>query len=193
MIAMKPVNSLMLIALILLVPVALVAGCTSGSSATDTPSATATPAATVTPAATAKIPTAAPVPGNNVALQIRGMVSHPVNYSIGELRSYPSFNATVLFKDNNTYDLNGISLNRLLNDSAVSADATSINLIASDGYLETVSLSDIRASKDAMVHIGGGLPVCCASDGLSGDELKAILPGLPFKTWASQLIAVEVV
>ena len=58
-----------------------------------------------------------------------------MNYSIRTSGNYPSFNATVLFKDNNTYDLNGISLNRLLNDSRSRGDATSINLVGSDGYL----------------------------------------------------------
>jgi hypothetical protein len=109
-----------------------------------------------------------------------------------ELRNYPSFNATVLFKDNNTYDVRGISLNRLLDDAGVVADATAIELIASDGYRESVSLGDVRASQDAMIHLGGGLPSCCASDSLSDDEIKVILPGLSFKTWASRLIAIEV-
>jgi len=186
MMVMERINQIFIL-MIILVPAVILAGC-----ATPTPAATPTPVVTPSPAPTAASPSPAAASGDQLALQIGGKVSHPANYTLSELRSYPSFNASVLFKDNNTYDLNGVSLNRLLDDAGVAADATAIDLIASDGYRETVNLSDVRASRDAMVHIGGGLPICCASDNLKDNELKAILPGMPFPTWASHLIAIEV-
>lgn len=190
MIVMKPVNSPILFVLILLIPAVLVAGCASSPSSTATGTPSPEPASTSTATPTAVLSSLNP--GNDAALQIRASVSHPANYSIEALRQYPSFSAPVLFKDNNTYDLNGISLNRLLDDVGVMANATSVKLIASDGYEMSVGLQDIRASSDAMIHFGTGLPICCASDNLGDNELKVIIPGQPFKTWASHLTIIEV-
>lgn len=176
-------NSLRLIVpvTLLLLIVISASGCTAN---TQAPSNVSTPAS--------PSPAATPEPSNKIALNVTGLVSNPLQYTIAQLNARPRFKANITFKDNISQDITGISLNALMDDMGIKPGATSAVFRSDDGYEVTMALSDIRASPDAMIYIGLGLPSCCSSDLLADDQMKLIVPGQPFKTWVSRLVTIEI-
>jgi DMSO/TMAO reductase YedYZ molybdopterin-dependent catalytic subunit len=133
------------------------------------------------PSPTATAPTAVPSlsPGPAV-LNIGGKVSHPLNLTMGDLKGYEGKSVTVSDKDNVTVTYTGVSYNKLLNDSAPASDATSVNMVGSDGYAYSIDLSAIRSSPDAIIAIN------------ADNTLKSVIPGQSKGAWVGNLTTIEI-
>ena len=129
---------------------------------------------------------------DTIVLTITGNVDKPMQYTLAQLRSRPFKTETVDFKDNVTANITGMMLNDLLNDSAVRSNATTVTFSSNDNYVKTIALTDIRASKAAMIILGIQLPPCCPSEGESNETLKNVVPGQPYSTWVGKLTTIEV-
>lgn len=113
-------------------------------------------------------------------LNITGVTDKAIGLKLSKLQSYPVKSLTVPYKNNTTLDVSGPSLNKILDDYAANTTATKVKFIASDGYNKTVSLSDIRADKDAIINIDP-----------KDSTLRAIIPSLPYANWVSKLSTIE--
>jgi DMSO/TMAO reductase YedYZ molybdopterin-dependent catalytic subunit len=159
----KVMTSIVLIAMIAFI--IAISGCTQ-SPTSPTPTAA---------------PSAAPSQSPAVAvLNISGNVPHPLNLTMGDLKGYEAKTITVPDKDNVTMTYTGVSYNTLLNDSAPASDATSVNMLGSDGYSYSIDLSAIRSSPDAIIAIN------------ADDTLKAVIPGQSKGAWVGNLTAIEI-
>jgi DMSO/TMAO reductase YedYZ molybdopterin-dependent catalytic subunit len=120
---------------------------------------------------------AAPDP---VALNITGVSGQPIAIKMSKLQAYPVKSLSVPYKNNQTLNASGLSLNKLLDDYAANTTATKITFIAADGYNKTVNLADVRAAPDAIVVIDA-----------TNATLRDIIPGQAFGTWVDKLITIK--
>jgi DMSO/TMAO reductase YedYZ molybdopterin-dependent catalytic subunit len=120
---------------------------------------------------------AAPDP---VALNITGVGDKPIAIKMSRLQAYPVKSISVPYKNDQTLNASGLSLNKLLDDYAANSTATKITFIAVDGYNKTVNLADVRAATDSIVAI----------DSKNG-TLRNIIPGQAFGTWVDKLVTIK--
>lgn len=150
---------------VVLFAIVAVSGCTSSPSATPTP--------TPVPA------TATPAP-KTVALTINGTVDNPLALSMSDLNKYANVSISTMGKNNTTYNATGVSMNKLLDDAKVKSGATNVKFIGSDGYNQTVKLTDIRASQDAIIQY------------TDNGWLKSVVPGQATKYWVAKVVIITV-
>ena len=114
-------------------------------------------------------------------LSVTGMTDSKKYLSLDDLKSLPQVNSTYTDKSNNTVEITGVSLNALLDSATIQSGASAAVFTASDGYNKTISLTDIRADKNAVIVI--------SQDG----NLKNFVANLPSNTRVSNLSTIKIV
>jgi DMSO/TMAO reductase YedYZ molybdopterin-dependent catalytic subunit len=116
-------------------------------------------------------------------LRVTGLVDNPLGLNLYNLKGMPIryVSATTTTKKGTiTVNATGTLISALLDAASPQSGATRLVLRAGDGYSNTVLLSDVRGSPDAIVGF------------MSDGTLRAIIPGLPGNTWVSNLVEMEV-
>lgn len=113
-------------------------------------------------------------------LNITGITANAIGLKLSKLQSYPVKSLAVPYKNNTTLEVSGPSLNKILDDYAKNATATTIRFVASDGFNKTLSYADVRADEDAIIAI----------DPSSG-VLRVVIPSQAYSNWVSKLSTIE--
>jgi energy-coupling factor transport system substrate-specific component len=90
-----------------------------------------------------------------MVVHVSGKIVEPKDYYLPTYRSdFITVNTPMdgTYKHTPAQDYSGLSLDYLLDDARVSADATKIDVIANDGYYQTFNLSEIRG-KNLLLNI----------------------------------------
>jgi hypothetical protein len=171
---------LILVAVLLLTGFALLAAACGESDDTTATSASGTEttaAATETTAgADAAGDSAAGTSGNVV---VKGMVDNPTTLTAAALEEMTVAEINVDHPKLGSTDYRGVRFSELFATLEVQEAATTVAMIASDGYMVEIPLADIEASADALLTIG--------DDG----TLTVIIPGMESKNWVKDVVTIE--
>jgi hypothetical protein len=87
----------------------------------------------------------------NAALKITGNVETEVGWSEEKIRSMDTIEAESTNKQGETSRYTGVRVSDLLSKAGPNSDATTLILVADDGYSAEVPLADIQACADCIV------------------------------------------
>lgn len=110
-------------------------------------------------------------------LTITGMVGKVLALSIPDLESIGIVQITAEHPKNGATDYEGVRLNDLLAAAAPGWEATTLRLIADDGFTAEVSLEEIKACADCLIAID------------EEGKLSSVMPGM---TWVKGLVGLEI-
>mgnify|MGYP006290382063 CR=1 FL=1 len=119
-----------------------------------------------------------PEAGGEVALELTGNVENEMAWTEAELQAMDTMTVEVENRDGEMEEYTGVSMNALLEEAGVGSDASTINLVASDGYSADVPLAEVQACDDCIVAFDDGL--------------RSILPGFPGNKQVKGLIEIQV-
>ena len=100
-----------------------------------------------------------------IALQITGKVVNPLNFTISQLQALQSTTIQVTLtsssraEDNGVFNYTGVSLNSLLAQANIQANATSIYVQASDGYGTTLTIQEANNPDTIIAYQKDGSPL----------------------------------
>ena len=154
---------------LLLLAALLLSSCTAATTA----------APTAIPSTDVPAPTDAPVAAD-AALKITGLVENETDWSEAEVKAMETMTAESTNKDGETKTYTGVSLNALLALAGVSADATTVVLVANDGFTAETTLAELQACADCIVSFRdqGGF--------------SSVLPGFSSKLQVKGLVEIQV-
>ncbi|MEW5872298.1 MAG: molybdopterin-dependent oxidoreductase [Chloroflexota bacterium] len=133
-----------------------------------------TPEPTAPPA-----PTAAP--GAEGTLSILGQVEQPLTLDEAGLRALEVVKISAEHPKKGPQEYEGVRLNALLEQAKVKAGASTLVLVASDGYSVEVSLEAVQACADCLVAF---------SD--TQGKFNLVMPGMESSTWIKEIVTIEV-
>jgi hypothetical protein len=116
-----------------------------------------------------------------VTLTVSGLVDKPLSLTDADLHDMNVITATVEHPKDGPTEYTGVLLNDLLADAGVQSGATTVTLVASDGYSYDLELTVVQECSDCMI----------AFMGEAGDYMSAI-PGQSGKAWVKGLVSIEV-
>jgi len=129
---------------------------------------------------------------NEWQLEISGLVEHPLNLTLSEIRSMPltTVEATIYCVDFpgrivETGSWTGVQLGLLLEKAGVSPSAMKIALYASDGYATDLSLEAATQPDVIIAYEKDNVPL--------GETLRLVVPERWGYKWISQLTKIEIV
>ena len=112
------------------------------------------------------------------ALTITGSVTAEQAFSIDALRDLEGVSLTLEHPKNGPTEYTGVRLNALLDLAGIDATATTVTLIASDGYSIDISLTDVRACADCLVAFAGE------------GALSMAMPGMGSAAWVKDVVEI---
>jgi tungstate transport system substrate-binding protein len=118
--------------------------------------------------------------GDDVALQITGLVAEETGWTEEETMAMETMDAEAENSKGETETYTGVSLNALLDMVVPAEDATTLVIVASDGYTAEVDLAEIRACDD-----------CILSFRTQGG-FRATFPGFPSSTAVKGVVEIQV-
>ena len=136
--------------------------------------------------------------GTEGSIQIRGAVSSPGNFTYSQLEAFSPVTVQVTLSssshaaDNGVFNYTGVSLNALLEQAHVSANATSIYVQAADGYGTTIPIQDAQNANTILAYQKDGAPMTTLSAGGEG-PIRLIIGSDQFaQRWVRGVSVVEV-
>ena len=121
-----------------------------------------------------------------MVVHVTGKIVEPKDYY---LPTYTSQYITVNTPMDGTYkhypaqDYTGLSIDYILDDARVSADATKIDVVAADGYYQTFNISEIRG-KNLILNVSR-----VESD---SDYVRLVAPGFAGGMWVRNVNKIKV-
>ncbi len=115
----------------------------------------------------------------DAALKVTGMVESEVGWTADDLQGMETMDVEMENKEGGTDTYTGVSLNALLDEAGVQGAATTVELIADDGYFVEVDLGELQACDDCIVAF-------------DGDGFRSALPGFPRNTGVKGLVEINV-
>ncbi len=136
--------------------------------------------------------------GTEESIQIRGAVDNPGNFAVSQLKAFAPVNVQVTLSssskpaDNGVFTYTGASLDALLQQVHVSANATSVYIQAADGYGTTIPLQDAENSGTILAYQKDGAPMTALSAGGEG-PIRLIIGADQFaQRWIRGVSVIEV-
>jgi DMSO/TMAO reductase YedYZ molybdopterin-dependent catalytic subunit len=116
----------------------------------------------------------------NAALKITGNVENEIGWTEEKVRSMDTIQAESTNKQGETSTYTGVPVNDLLGKAGPKADATTLVLVADDGYSAEVPLADVQACEDCIVSFReqGGF--------------STVLPGFPGNAQVKGVVEIQV-
>jgi DMSO/TMAO reductase YedYZ molybdopterin-dependent catalytic subunit len=116
----------------------------------------------------------------NAALKITGAVDTEIGWTEDQVQAMDTMNAESTDKAGETSTYTGVALNDLLGKAGVSGGASTLVLIADDGYSAEVALAEVQACADCIVSFRnqGGF--------------SAVLPGFPGNVQVKGVVEIQV-
>ena len=125
-------------------------------------------------------------------LKVTGMVDHPLNLTLDDLRCMPKVSATPLlacgdlFKDSAAWA--GVPIQDVLKLAGVQAGAKTVILAGADGYRATLALADALQPQNYLAYEWEGQPLPI----LHGFPLRAVIPDFGGWAWVKWLVEMDV-
>ena len=123
---------------------------------------------------------AAPAPAADIALSITGAVENELTLTLDDLKGMEVVQITTEHPSKGEQTYEGVRLNALLDLAELQADATTLSMIASDGYSSDVPLADVQACADCLVAFH------------SSGDLRMVMPGMSSDVWVKKMIKIEI-
>jgi hypothetical protein len=116
----------------------------------------------------------------DTALKIVGNVNNEAGWSEAEVAAMETTAAQTTNKDGDVLDYTGVSFNTLLEKAGVKGDATTLVLVADDGYTAEITWAEVKGCADCIVALReeGGF--------------RAVLPGFPGNVQVRGLVEIQV-
>jgi DMSO/TMAO reductase YedYZ molybdopterin-dependent catalytic subunit len=139
-----------------------------------------------------------PPPVPTGTLQIKGQVNNPLNITFSQLQTYTPTTLQVTLtssgspSDNGVFNYTGVTLNVLLSQAQVSANATSVFIQASDGYGTTITMQDASNQNSIIAYRKGGVPLKPLKDGGEGPLRLVIGCDQYAQRWVRGVVAIQV-
>jgi len=149
---------------ILLMLASLLAGC--GTAAVEEPEV-------AEPAAAEEI-------ADEAALLFSGLVDTETTYAESDLMGMETMDVEDIDKDGETTTRTGVSLNTLLDEVGVSADAVTLVFVADDGYEAEVDLAEARACAECIVAFR------------SNGGFRMTMPGFPSSAQVKGVVEIRI-
>jgi len=140
--------------------------------------AAATVAPTALPPATAEPQSAAPL--DKGVLSITGLVGKEQTWKVDELKAMDVVKKTVEHPKKGKQDVEGVSLNALLDLAQPKTGATKLVITAVDGFTAEVDLKAVRDCKDCLIAFN------------DSGGLKTVMPGMESGLWVKDVVKIEV-
>jgi len=119
-----------------------------------------------------------PIPAN-AALKITGNVEGEIGWSADKLHSFDTMDTDYEGKDGSTKTYTGIALNDLLAKATPASGASTVTLVADDGYSADLDLADVLACADCIVAF-------------DDDSFRTVMPGLSSKAQVKGIAEIQV-
>jgi len=116
----------------------------------------------------------------DAALKITGEVDREMGWAEDDVRAMDTMEAESTNKDGETSAYTGVSINALLDKAGVKSSATTLVMVADDGYSAEVALSEIQACSDCIVGFN------------DGGGFRTVLPGFPGNVQVKGVIELQV-
>jgi hypothetical protein len=87
----------------------------------------------------------------NAALKVTGNVEKEIGWTEEEVKAMATMDVESTNKKGETSTYTGVSINTLLDEAGVKADATTVVFVAADDYTAEVALSEAQACSDCIV------------------------------------------
>ncbi len=116
----------------------------------------------------------------DAALKITGSVETEVGWAEDKLRSFDTIEAESTNKDGETKTYTGVAINDLLGKAGPTEEATTLVIVADDGYSAEVALAEVQACEDCIVSFRnqGGF--------------STVLPGFPGNAQVKGVVEIQV-
>ena len=136
--------------------------------------------------------------GTEGSIQIRGVVSNPRNFTYSQLEAFSPVTVQVTLSssskpaDNGNFTYTGVSLNALLEQAHISANATSIYIQAADGYGATIPIQDAQKANTILAYQKDGASMNALSAGDEGPIRLIIGTDQYAQRWVRGVSVIEV-
>ena len=126
-------------------------------------------------------PTTAPAAEAGAAdLTVTGMVDNELALSIDDIKALGTEEITSENSKGESETNEAVRLSKILDKAGVQSGATTLVLIADDGYSAEVALADMEANPDGHLKFR------------SQGGVSSVMPGLPGNTWVKGVVTLEV-
>jgi hypothetical protein len=123
--------------------------------------------------------TATPAPAGPPALVVKGKVSAELSLTLDDVKALGMEKITAEHPKNGPTEYEGVRLSKVLDKAGLAADATTLTMVASDGFSADVAIADVKACTDCLVAV-------------DGTTLNMVMPGQSSKAWVKSVISFEV-
>jgi hypothetical protein len=117
--------------------------------------------------------------GSSGNILVKGLVDNPMTLTVDTLEGMNVVEMTVDHQKLGMTDYRGVRLTELFAAMAVQDSASTVTMMASDGYMVELPLGDLKASEDAILALG--------DDG----TITVVIPGMETKNWVKDVVSLD--
>ena len=135
--------------------------------------------------------------GTPGSIQIRGAVGHPENLTYTQIEAFSPVTVQVNVKsdrpaENGTFNYTGVPLMFLLEQAQISSNASSVYILAPDGFAITLSIQDAQKANTIIAYLKDGKSMSPLSDGGEGPMRLVIGEDQFASRWVKDVSLIEV-
>jgi DMSO/TMAO reductase YedYZ molybdopterin-dependent catalytic subunit len=136
--------------------------------------------------------------GTEGSIQIRGAVDNPGNFTYSQMEAFSPVTVQVTLSssshpaDNGVFNYTGVSLNALLQQAHISANATSVYIQAADGYGTTIPIGDAQKANTILAYQKDDASLIALSAGGEGPIRLIIGADQYAQRWVRGVSVIEV-
>lgn len=120
-----------------------------------------------------------PVSSDSVALEFKGKVETPQQWTLDALKAMDVVKVTVDGPKDKKVTAEGIRISDLFKAASAKSEAKTLVIKAADGYLAEVGLKSLASCTDCMVAFD------------KNDTLKMVMPGMDSSIWVKEVVSLE--
>ncbi len=136
--------------------------------------------------------------GTEGSILVRGLVSHPGNFTYNQLEAFTSTTVQVTLSssshasENGVFNYKGVRLSTVLEQAGADSNATSVYVQAADGYGTTIPLADAQNANTILAYQKDGAALTALSAGGEG-PMRLIIGNDEFaQRWIRGVSVIEV-
>jgi DMSO/TMAO reductase YedYZ molybdopterin-dependent catalytic subunit len=115
----------------------------------------------------------------NAALKVTGMVDTEVGWTADKLEAMDMMDTDYTDKDGETTTYAGVPLNDLIAKASPAANATTVVMVADDGYSAELALAEVQTCQECIVS---------GSEG----QLRVVMPGFPGNVQVKGIVEIQI-
>ena len=117
--------------------------------------------------------------GSSGNVLVKGLVDNPMTLTVDTLEGMNVVEMTLDHPKLGMTDYRGVRFTELFAAMAVQDSASTVTMMASDGYMVEIPLGDLEASEDAILALG--------DDG----TISVVIPGMETKNWVKDVVSLD--